>query len=108
MSRSRRNRQILGILLTIVAVLAVAWFAIRTSTPTPAQSRVVLTGKRQPTPSAKQTQPLFVGVDTRTGDVTIVSQNERGRVSGIVLPREKLQQPSELLEAPPQKTERGE
>lgn len=91
----------LAIVLTLAALVVVAWLAIRAAIPYPGQSRVVVSGRQPAAPPPGRSEPLFVGVDKRTGDVTVVARDEQGQMSRLILPHDALQQPSELTAPAP-------
>lgn len=99
--RARRNRKRLAaVFLTLIALAAVVWVALRQATPFSGQSRVVLSGSRSSSPGAGRFTPEYVGVDRQTGDVTVVARDGHGRRSKLVLPKATAPRSSPLTASP--------
>jgi hypothetical protein len=77
------RRLLLGI-ITVLALCGVAVTAFFLSTGSP--KRVIL-GRGGPQPvQIQQQQPVAIGVDSRTGDMSVLSQDRSGGVSQVTIP----------------------
>ncbi len=82
--RHINNRRVLLQVITVLALCLVAAVAFFVSTASPG-GRVHVGRGTQPA-QMEEAQPLAVGVDPRTGDLSVVSQDRNGGVQQVTIP----------------------
>ncbi|MCX7597242.1 MAG: hypothetical protein N2512_00015 [Armatimonadetes bacterium] len=96
MSSRQKERRLVAIVITLVALAGVVWVTLRGATPYPTQSRVVVSGSQAPSPEESRFTPEYVGVDRQTGDVTVVARDGQGRLSTLIVPKATAPSTSQL------------
>jgi len=74
------------VLVTLGALVVVAWVALRLASPPGERERVIMTGREDEMPL----RPVEVTLDAETGEMTVIAEDEQGQREEGEVPLEEM------------------